>query len=273
MKNIKIILGFFILGVVGFWVVNKMLSNQGLKESAAAEKSESKFYWTCPMHPQIHEEHQGDCPICHMRLVKITQEASAATDKRSHVTTNSEQLSLIGVQKIKVQKMDLKIKIPVSGRLTSSSTLVFQLYENDARYVRRGLEFKGESSFVSEEIISGIITAIDTIVDPTSRTIRVVGSVKKGPNFLPPESSFSGVIEVNLKNKLVIPEEAVVHTGSKDIVYYFIEPNKLAPKTVRVGIKSEGYYEVISGLELGEEISSGPNFLIDSEAQIRGAND
>ena len=146
-------------------------------------------------------------------------------------------------------------------------------FRKDVKYIHSGLLFKGESSSSSEDEISGSISSVDNIVDPTSRTIRVLGSINKGSKGLLAETSFSGEILIELKDRLAIPESSVLHTGTKDLVYLFGEGNKLTPKAVKLGNKTEGFYEVLSGLSLGDAISSGPNFLIDSEAKIRGAND
>ena len=109
-------------------------------------------------------------------------------------------------------------------------------------------------------------------MDPTSRTVRVVGSIKKGPRGLFSETSFRGEVEVSLKDRIAIPESSVLHTGSGDLVYIFGDGNKLSAREVKLGPKTESFYEVLSGLKVGEVISSGPNFLIDSEAKIRGVS-
>ena len=177
------------------------------------------------------------------------------------------------MQRPHVEMMALKAVIPVSGRLISSSAVAFQLYEQDLRYVHSGLKFKGESNTSPDEEILGTIRSVDTIVDPTSRTVRVIGSISKGPRGLIPETSFRGEVEIELKHKISIPESSVLHTGSREIVYLFGEGNRLKARAVKLGLKSEGFYEVLSGLSEGDVISSGPNFLIDSEAKIRGSND
>jgi Cu(I)/Ag(I) efflux system membrane fusion protein len=28
-------------------------------------------YWTCPMHPEVHTDKQGNCPKCHMKLTPV----------------------------------------------------------------------------------------------------------------------------------------------------------------------------------------------------------
>lgn len=272
------ILAVSIIAIVGLWAAKSIFQKSDSTKKSTAS-IEGNPYWTCPMHPQIHLDHDGECPICHMKLVKIKNSTQpdktqkSEVDKRSELNVNDTQLALIGIQKSKVEKMTLVAKIPVSGRVISSSTVAFQIYENDLRYVHSGLLFKGASSASLDEDISGKIDSVDSIVDPTSRTIRIVGSINKRPKGLLSETSFRGNVEIQLQDRLAIPESSVLHTGNGDLVYLFNESGSLTPKNVRLGIKTEGFYEVISGLNEGDEISSGPNFLIDSEAKIRGAND
>ena len=276
-KNITLVIT--ILALIGLWAAKKIIEKKSDNGKMSITKIEGNPYWTCPMHPQIHLDHEGECPICHMKLVKVVQAAaeknteSQQGDKRSSIQVTANQLELIGVQKTSVEKMNLTAKIPISGRILSSSSVAFQVYEKDVKYIHSGLQFKGESSSSSEDEISGNISSVDSIVDPTSRTIRVLGSINKGSKGLLAETSFSGEILIELKDRLAIPESSVLHTGTKDLVYIFSEGNKLTPKSIKLGIKTEGFYEVLSGLSLGDTISSGPNFLIDSEAKIRGAND
>lgn len=267
-----------ILALGGFAVSRALVKKADQNSKPAFTKVDSTSYWTCPMHPQVHLDHAGECPICHMKLVKVAaqvQEAEAAQAKAAavSVTASSAQLELIGVQKTQVEKMDLTAHIPVSGRFISGSAVAFQVYEGDLRYIKPGIAFTGENGFYPGVEISGVITSVDSIVDPTSRTIRVVGAVRKGPKVIISETTFRGDIEIQLKNVAAIPESSVLHTGRGDIVYLIREDGRLRAQAVKLGLKTESYFEVLEGLEPGQFISSGPNFLIDSEAKIRGASE
>ncbi|MEQ1665044.1 MAG: efflux RND transporter periplasmic adaptor subunit, partial [Bdellovibrionales bacterium] len=160
-------------------------------------------------------------------------------------------------------------------RLVSSSAVALQIYEDDLHYIHSGQTFQGQIGSYSDDKIWGTISSVDSIADPTSRTVRVVGAIKNAPRGMISESSFRGEIEIKLNDRIVIPESSVLHTGASDLVYIFISTtqNTVQPKAVQLGIKAEGFYEVISGLSVGDFISSGPNFLIDSEAKIRGTSD
>ncbi len=263
-----------IIAVAGLWAAKKFLSKNTSDKKVAFTELKGTSYWTCPMHPQIHMDHSGECPICHMKLVQVkAQQVQAVESSRSQVQASPDQLTLIGVQKQQVERMDLNLAIPISGRLLSSSSVAFQVYESDLHFIRPGLTFKGQSSFVPDGEITGVIASVDSIVDPTSRTVRVVGQIQKGPKGLISETTFSGVVTVTRKGSVAIPESSVLHTGTGDLVYVFVDGGKLAARKIMLGAKTEGFYEVVSGLEPGEFISSGPNFLIDSEAKIRGTSE
>lgn len=263
-----------VAAVVAIWGGSKLFKSKDLKENTQVTKAEAAAYWTCPMHPQIHLDHAGECPICHMKLVQVkAQEVEATQNQRSAVVVSQAQLDFIGVQKEQVERMDLVVSIPIAGRLISSTSVAFQVYESDLKYIKPGLLFQGTSSLSDENDLSGRIASVDSIVDPTSRTIRVVGSLTQMPKGLISETTFSGLVKVDLKGRISIPESAVLHTGTANLVYVFTEDGRVVAQSVKLGAKSEGFFEVLSGLEAGQYISSGPNFLIDSEAKIRGTSE
>lgn len=231
-------------------------------------------YYTCSMHPQVHEHKPGACPICGMALIKVKGKSQAqSVNTQDDLQPSDQQLKLAGIGKYTVVKKDLVISISASGRMLSSREVVFQVYESDVQALKLGMKFSGSASASPGDVLTGQIRSIDTLTDPSTRTIRVIGVLDKGAKKTISESGFFGEITETLKSQIVIPEGAVLHTGRENRAYSISSDNKIKPIPIVLGAKSKGEYQVLEGLSEGDVISSGPNFLIDSETKIRGGGD
>lgn len=60
MKKVKIFMTISLFLIIGMSCGNK---------TAKTETLQAGDYYTCTMHPEIHEEKPGDCPKCGMKLV------------------------------------------------------------------------------------------------------------------------------------------------------------------------------------------------------------
>ncbi len=228
--------------------------------------------YTCPMHPEIRQNEPGSCPICHMKLVKVETNNNNPEKSGTDLNISPYQADLIGIEPTEVKRKDVVYAIPVSGRMLSNGSVALQVFEKDLRYIKKGVAFSGTTEIYPEKELVGKVTSIDNLADPSSRTIRVVGQIIKGKQNYPSEASFIGNIQVNLGNSLIIPERAVLFSGHGSYVYTY-DNNTLQPQKVVLGPKIKEYYVVLEGIDEGTKISSGPNFLIDSESKIRGLDD
>jgi len=72
------------------------------------------------------------------------------------------------------------------------------------------------------------------------------------------------------KDVLLVPTEAVIHTGKRNVVIVAQGDGKFVPADVDVGLESNGQTEIRKGLEAGQNVVVSGQFLIDSEASLRG---
>lgn len=247
----------------------------GFAQTSGSPHEDPDGYYTCPMHPQVHEHKTGKCPICGMPLVKVkgkAQEKKVESNSSEGIEVTDTQSKYAQISKHKVEKKDLELILPVSGRALSSREVAFQIYESDLSIVKTSSIFTGTSSANPGQKLKGRIVSIDRLVDPSSRTVRVTGLLDGSSNLLI-ESGFHGEIRTTLKNQILVPIESILHTGTQDLVYAFSSDGKLLPMPVQLGAKGKTDYQILSGLKEGDLISTGPNFLIDSEAKIRGTFD
>lgn len=271
MSNKKIIfLSFILIITVSLGLFLTSSKKETLTDNHSHEIEQEVY--TCPMHPEIRQDKPGSCPICHMKLVKVENKKGTERKAEGSLDISPYQADLIGINPIDVLKKEVTHTIPTSGRILSRSTIALQVFERDLRYLKRGVKFSGRTEIYPESRIVGKVTSVDNFADPSSRTIRVVGQITSGIQSALSEASFTGQIQVDLGSKLVIPERAVLFTGHGSFVYIY-EDKTLHPQEVVLGPKFGEEYVVLKGLSENDKISSGPNFLIDSESKIRGLND
>jgi Cu(I)/Ag(I) efflux system membrane fusion protein len=75
--------------------------------SDSNDSSDSKEYWTCPMHPEVQKDRPGACPICNMDLIRKvvddTVDESAKSDMEGMLTLTSDKQVLANVSTIKIK--------------------------------------------------------------------------------------------------------------------------------------------------------------------------
>jgi Cu(I)/Ag(I) efflux system membrane fusion protein len=72
-------------------------------------------------------------------------------------------------------------------------------------------------------------------------------------------------------NALLVPSEAIIHTGTRELVVLAKADHRFEPVEVRLGAQYGELTRVIAGLEEGQQVVASGQFLIDSEANLRGA--
>jgi Cu(I)/Ag(I) efflux system membrane fusion protein len=77
-------------------------------------------------------------------------------------------------------------------------------------------------------------------------------------------------IKIDLGKRMLIPSDAVIDTGTKQVVYVDKGEGYFEPREVTLGMKADEMVEVIKGLKVGEKVASQGTFLIDSEAKLKG---
>ena len=130
------------------------------------------------------------------------------------------------------------------------------------------------ASFPSREF-DATVTFIDPVLNSQSRVTEIRAELSNSEGRLKPGMFVKGEVKVastQTKTNLTVPSTAVLWTGERSVVY--VQPSKEIPnfvlKTVVLGVKHDGYYEVVQGLESRDRVVVNGAFVIDASAQLKG---
>lgn len=152
----------------------------------------------------------------------------------------------------------------------SSLWILADIYEYEMPLIKAGQAAKiSLSYFPGKEFISKIDYIYPSLAGET-RTTKVRFTIPNPGMQLKPQMFTNVEIKVDLGKRLVVPDDAVIDTGARQIVYVDKGEGNFEPREVKVGLKADGLAEILQGLKAGEKIASSANFLIDSEAQLKG---
>jgi Cu(I)/Ag(I) efflux system membrane fusion protein len=126
-------------------------------------------------------------------------------------------------------------------------------------------------TFGSDKSFRGVVAVINPFVSQTQRTTKVRIDLPNPNLQLRPGMYVNADLSVDLGEGLTVPINAVVPTGSRNIVFLDKGQGKLQPRLVQLGSQVGDAYQVMSGLKEGDRVVASANFLIDAESQVQGA--
>jgi Cu(I)/Ag(I) efflux system membrane fusion protein len=142
--------------------------------------------------------------------------------------------------------------------------------ENVAAQVRLGSPVEVRTSALPGTTLKGRVNAVLPEVASATRTLKVRIEVANSGGQLVPGmfATISFAPAIN-KETLLVPTEAVIQTGERNVVVV-AQGTGFVPVDVQIGAESAGRTEIRSGLKAGQKIVVSGQFLIDSEASLRG---
>ena len=258
----------------------KLIPANAAAKVAPSSGQSSIIYYRNPMNPTVTskkpmKDNMGmDYVPVFEDSAKDTSNAQSDVTGRGTVHLEAGQLGLSGVNLVKAVRKDLSASIPVSGRVISSGRVSIQVSERDTSYLMPGAEVLIETPMALGAVLAGRVVAIDSFLDPTTRSLRAEVALSVPHSNMRTEGSVVGWLKVKRTDKLVVPEAGVVYTSTGPYVFLADQAKSaLVPRKVQIGMRDQDAVEIVSGLIEGDLISSGPNFLLDSESRIRAVHD
>src|SRR5690554_313417 len=151
----------------------------------------------------------------------------------------------------------------------------FDVYENQIELLKKGQEVSVTTNAYPNKEFTGKVDFIDPTLNTKTRTVTLRVVLSNKDNLFKPGMFVSGKIKgvaSNTKEVLTIPSSAVLWTGERSLVYLKPDPNETVfeMREITLGSKMGENYQVVDGLENGDEIVTNGTFTVDAAAQLQG---
>jgi Cu(I)/Ag(I) efflux system membrane fusion protein len=234
----------------------------------------------------------------YVRVRKLTDNA-----QDMDLTQAREHLQTLGLNEREIEELDKSLQArayrtihaPVSGVIAQHSLIAGQVfwlgdsllhiavasdmrikaaaYESDAPFIQAGMASSIRLPYISDAVVEGTIDSISPVLNNHDRTAEVyVDALWTGRQLLA-RSYADVIVHIELKDKLLIPEQAVIHSGDSRVVFVDEGEGRLQPRRIKTGQRNRDVIQVLDGLAEGEIVVTSGNFLLASESKLKAGID
>lgn len=201
------------------------------------------------------------------------------------VESSRRKLKLLGLNEEQIKELEDEKQIHTSLIMPEDKAWIYgDVYEFELNWVKPGEKVEITAAGLEGEKLSGVISSVNPVLDPQTRSVRFRAEVDNPGLILKPEMYVDVVIQSmytspNGEDKvLAIPREAVLDTGRRKLVWVDNGGGEYEGRIVETGPEAVAsidgmdvrFYPVLKGLKEGDLVVVKANFLIDSQSQISG---
>lgn len=148
---------------------------------------------------------------------------------------------------------------------------IADVYEYEVPLIRIGQAATMSLTYFPGSSFSGKVSFIYPDLDKTTRTLKVRIEFPNPDLRLKPDMYANIEFRIDSAARLYVPQEAVLDSGTEQIVFVAREDGTFEPRNIRTGGKVGDQTIVLGGLKRGEKVVTSGNFLIDSESRLKSA--
>ena len=151
----------------------------------------------------------------------------------------------------------------------------FDVYENQIDLFKKGQDIQITTNAYSNKKFEATVDFIDPVLDSRTRTVKLRAVLNNTEGIFKPgmfvEARITG-LSSDEKQAFMVPSSAVLWTGERSLVYLKTHPDQpvFEMREVTLGNEAGGNYQVLEGLDIGDEIVVNGTFTVDAAAQIQG---
>ena len=148
-----------------------------------------------------------------------------------------------------------------------------EVYEYEIPWIHNGMPAEMDLSYIPGERFEGKVLYIYPFLQEKTRTAKLRLEFRNHDYQLKPGMYANVYLKpFVVENSVVIPQEAVIVSGLRKVVFVSLGEGKFQPRDVTLGVEgNDNQYQVLEGLKEGETIVVSAQFMLDSESRLREA--
>jgi len=265
-------------------------------------KAQSEYLSTLAELDEHHKHHARTMKLVEIGAASREELEQATTKLRTaeaEAASRRQRLLLLGLSAQRVGQLksstqvtsEVSLPAPLSGTVISRSVnpgevitadkellrvsnlssvwVIAQVYEKDLGKIRIGSGATITSDAYPGRVFRGQVSYIDPVIDQTTRTAQVrvelanAGQLLKIGMFVNVAFATLGGSEATTP---VVPKIAVQNVNNQQVVFVTTrEPNVFAMRPVRLGNESNGFFAVMEGVTVGDQVVTDGSFLLRAE--------
>jgi len=145
------------------------------------------------------------------------------------------------------------------------------IYESEVAATKIGQPATVTFAAYPGEAFHGKVAYVYPTLNTEARTVRVRLELSNPKLKLKPGMYGNVILQTNAVTTLVVPKEAVIETGLRQLVFMDRGQGRYEPISVKLGRRSQDSVEVMEGLKEGDRVVTSANFLLDAESKLASA--
>ena len=162
-------------------------------------------------------------------------------------------------------------------KITNLNTVwaLFDVYEKQIELFKKGQNITITTTAYPNKKFKATVDFIDPTFNSATRTVKLRVVLNNKNREFKTGMFVEGTIENTISDKeqgLMIPSSAILWTGERSVVYLKTNPDEpiFEMNEITIGKQLGEQYEVIDGLQRGDEIVTNGTFTVDASAQLQG---
>lgn len=146
-----------------------------------------------------------------------------------------------------------------------AKTLQATISKAEAAFVKPGQRVRAFPPEARSSMYQARVTKVDAQGERATVTVGLVAPARPG------SSRYVLEIVTEELERTSVPNEAIIETGDRHVVYVKDAGNGYAPREIQIGLQGELFTEVTGGVAVGEQVVTFGSFFIDADHKLKGS--